>query len=361
MLCCRFGSYSNTFPRQNRLIYQQLSEEPSGETLEMLAVTPASQKERLIDVTDSLEAKIRALEEKKDPRYREMIAVARARLKAVSPYVPREGKVDAEKDISILTPAQQNAILSDLRLSIIAATREEMKNRLGDIGIRLDKERDSRIQVFNDKYKELRDQYGEWPETTEALAKSYEIRKADVEKIYGDKIINARTLIESTFGQLGPSVDDVLEKFSDLGEKLDGIVAENKLKEYGTAADEVIDLAGFEERAGMRCMREAFKTLSNDYINILQYMLDNIDRFRIEEKKYVEAKFLADRIKKERDELAKSAFLEGEKAKKAAVIHATFIRDFGKIQEVINPGKVKMPEVVVAVNLEASPEGKKRV
>ncbi len=351
----------NSLFLQKRLVFQNKDQAPTEVDMEFTEAEKIAPKNARKELEDKLGGAVKRLEEKIDemrgePKYKDMVANADARLNA------------AKKDMKRLTDTQVTEILSNLRLSVVTANMEEMAAKLKKVVETLDKEKEGKLKAFDDKYNELKKKYAGWPDTLKALEQSYNSRKVTVDGLYMVQRLEAGALYTKTMSELGPDIDDVIAKFKNLGIDYEDILV-RKIKELNANADSQINLEGYESGAGQFFYNEMWTsvgTLNSDRVNVLQLEL-NINTMQRGEsggaetlsKTMEDARALDARIKEEEDDLKSGKYSAEETAKRVAAMHKVYTDEFPGIQEKVEPKVRKgLPPEAVA-SREARPEGRK--
>jgi len=310
---------------------------------------------KLSDAVARLENKMKEM--KADPKYKDIVSVAEARLET------------AKKDMKKRTDAQVNSILSDIRLSIITANREQMTARLVEVEETLRREREKRLAEFKKTRDEMAEKYKGWPATTDAIDQSYSIRSRAVETQYLQKRVEAQKLFMKAFRELGPSVEDVSGTFMLLGLDYDDMMVRT-IPDLNKEADNVINLEQYKTAADVLYDSERGKivnVLHDDRIAALTLALNAVDAARKAgnaqlppDEPEVTAEALADKIKQEQDTLEQGNFSAVETAKRVAALHETFSKEFASINNPAEPGpEQKGPERVAAADADKNKRVKK--
>jgi len=282
-------------------------------------------------------------EMKDDAKYKDIVTIAEARLNS------------ARKDTKKLTEAQVGKILSDIRLSIITANREQMTRRLIEIEGILEREHKNRLDQFKSNYDEMKKRYNGWPETLKAMDLLFTIRRNAVELLYQQQRLEAQRFYVKAFSALGPAVDDVTGTFMNLGLEYDDI-EKRKIPDLNREADATINLNQFREGAGAVYGNEKGKimlVLSDDRIEILTLALraaeadrEKSGSERAPDDPVVLAQDLADKIKKEQENLDQGTYSAAETARRVDAMHKIYTANFSAIRNIVEPeqSEGKQPE-----------------
>ena len=263
---CINGRYLNASSIGARLVYSKPPEgnaaQGDGETVEVFEDLPKPdlKQRELSDMYDGLTAKINEIKARPDAKkYESIIKIAEARLSAIKDYVPQLGHVEAVKPeaVSRMNVSEFNNILSSLRLSIIAANREEAAGKLAEVKKTLEAERDEKLKGLDGKYKELQDFYEGSPKTLAYLSTMYAAKKTDFRVLYADYISGAQRDFTGILATIGPQsnmldIDSAFKTlFADFEVKLVTNLAPRK-----AAADKIVNLNEFVDLARGRFLLE---------------------------------------------------------------------------------------------------------
>lgn len=255
---------------------------------------------KLSDAVARLENKMK--EFKGNPRYKEIVAIAEARLNS------------AKKDMNNLSSLQIAGIIEDLRLSIISANRQQMTNRLKEIDARLSNERDLRLSIFKIRYEELKNQYGNHPDTIKALDKSYLTGKKEVELLYHQQRQESQTLYAEVFRNLSPAIDEVTGAFLQLDLEYDKI-EKNKIVDLNIKVNHIIDPVPLEASVRGVYLLEAAKkkemriNLNFAVLDFMEKELKEIGKKTGDDVTYIVAKMLKEEMSTKFNDLDKNTDL----------------------------------------------------
>jgi hypothetical protein len=305
------------------------------EFLEAEVISPVDKRKemenKLSDAVARLENQINAM--KNDPKYKDIVAVAQARLEA------------AKKGMKKLTDAQVNKILSDIRLSIITANRERMAARLVEIQAAIDRERENKLADFKKVYDELAEKYKAWPKMIKALTQSFSVRKAAVIALYLKEKLTAQTLYANAFRALGQSVEDVAITFSTLENNYEKLI-KNELPKVNQQADQIIDINQYRTAANDLYETEIDKmrlVLHNDQIAVLKLAFEMVptassNRESQERPAVTQLQELADTIKTALDSFNNRDLSRAEIAKRVADLHESVYKALIKFKKAERQG-----------------------